>query len=359
MKKKIFKFLVEISRVTKLNKLIIFLYNLSQKKPIILTHKDKVFGTFTDSNNKTFELHSQIRDLIKPGWRSMFKKSTNKTLPSNEEVLKKLNKWNDKIIKVESFLNTYSLSLMDKDVVEIGAFDGSFSYALGKFGSAKVTGTDMAAYYISSTPDTKVTLNEIDLKNEELRKIRDTYANAISITDASKVTFKEDDILSSGLENNSVDTIISWEVVEHLTDPFKAFSEMARILKPGGFAFHEYNPFFSIIGGHSLCTLDFFWGHARLNDSDFERYIDQFRENEKDVALNFFRNSLNRMSLADLKSVIEKVGLKPIKLLPLVNEEHVRYINNTVLSQVKALYPSVEVEDLISPFTWVVFQKEK
>ena len=62
---------------------------------------------------------------------------------------------------------------------------------------------------------------------------------------------------------------------------------MYRILKPGGFAFHQYNPFFSYNGGHSLCTLDFC--HVRLSAKDFERYLKQFRKEEYEMAMNFYK----------------------------------------------------------------------
>lgn len=45
------------------------------------------------------------------------------------------------------------------------------------------------------------------------------------------------------LEDNSVDIIISIQVVEHLCDPQQALSEMARVLKPGGHLFMT-TPFF-------------------------------------------------------------------------------------------------------------------
>ena len=50
----------------------------------------------------------------------------------------------------------------------------------------------------------------------------------------------------SSVASESMDVIVSWEVLEHITSPNDAFKEMARILKKGGFAFHEYNPFFSV-----------------------------------------------------------------------------------------------------------------
>ena len=70
---------------------------------------------------------------------------------------------------------------------------------------------------------------------------------------------------------------------------------MFRILKPGGYSFHEYNPFFSFNGGHSLCTLDFMWGHVRLSSIDFPKYLKQFRPFEYDLAMRFYKENLNRM----------------------------------------------------------------
>ncbi len=50
------------------------------------------------------------------------------------------------------------------------------------------------------------------------------------------VRFLSGDIFNLPLADNSVDIILSSEVVEHLPDPMPALKEMARILKPGGYA---------------------------------------------------------------------------------------------------------------------------
>ena len=51
-------------------------------------------------------------------------------------------------------------------------------------------------------------------------------------------------ICDSKIESNSKDLILSWDTLEHLANPKKAFEEMYKLLKPGGFTFHEYNSFF-------------------------------------------------------------------------------------------------------------------
>lgn len=46
--------------------------------------------------------------------------------------------------------------------------------------------------------------------------------------------YKIEDGGNSPLENNSIDFVFSSEVIEHIYDTKNAFSEIARILKPGG-----------------------------------------------------------------------------------------------------------------------------
>lgn len=50
------------------------------------------------------------------------------------------------------------------------------------------------------------------------------------------VHFMSGDIFKLPFADNSVDIIISSEVVEHLPDPMPAIREIARVLKPGGYA---------------------------------------------------------------------------------------------------------------------------
>jgi SAM-dependent methyltransferase len=100
------------------------------------------------------------------------------------------------------------------------------------------------------------------------------------------------------LEPDSFDAIVSFEVLEHLRRPAAAFAAMRGLLRPGGVAYHDYNPFFSLFGGHSLCTHDFPWGHARLDHGDVERYLAERRPEAAAQTLRFFDESLNRMTLS-------------------------------------------------------------
>ena len=68
-----------------------------------------------------------------------------------------------------------------------------------------------------------------------------------------------------------------------------------------------------------MCTLDFMWGHVRLSDIDFERYVKQFRPSEYYVAKRFYNNNLNRMTINKLKQYIKKSRFKQVIFFPTIN----------------------------------------
>lgn len=147
----------------------------------------------------------------------------------------------------------------------------------------------------------------------------------------------------------SFDLVCSWDVLEHVRDPRRAFAETARLLRPGGLAFHEYNPFFAPDGGHSHCTLDFPWGHARLSEADFLRYLAEVRPGETEVAGRFYRFNLNRMTLAECAGHARAAGLETLVLAATPDEGPLATVSPEIARQVSAWYPSATVHDLAVP----------
>jgi len=342
-----------------LKKLFWHINGLLQKPEVAAHNKLKVFGIFNDSHGNHIELLSGLRDSLKPGWQSMLRPAKGPVaVPSRGRLAGKVEEWRNRMNGVENFLGVFSSSFVGKDILEIGAHDGATAYALASFGANRVLATDMAAYYITQTPGGVVSEDAITAKNTDMTRLRSSYAKVVNEKVASLVSFQEDDICASSVPSQSVDVLVSWEVLEHLTRPQDAFREMARILKPGGLAFHEYNPFFSLDGGHSLCTLDFPWGHARLDDRDFERYLAKMRPHEKAVALSFYRNNLNRMTLFQLTHYMEQAGLSLQSVLPWCSRGHLTLVTSEVLSQCKCVHPTAKLIDLITPIVWVLFTKD-
>ncbi len=320
---------------------------------------DKMFGVFNDSYGNSIKLYTGLRDRLKPAWETMVN-PVNTVIPIYSEAYRKQKMKNHLVAltRIENFLQTFSLSFVDKEILEIGVSDGSTAYAFATLGAKRVVGTDIAAYHINETPGGVVTEEAIASKNLELERVRDAFSQVVDKKAAKRVSFIEDNICNSTVASESVDVVVSWEVLEHISDPNQAFKEMARIVKPGGFVFHEYNPFFSADGGHSLCTLDFPWGHARLDDKDFERYYDEIRPNEKGVSLSFFRNNLNRMTLAHLKESVEQNGLRIVSIIPWYSAEDQAVLTNEMLQQCKNIHPTAELVDLIAPIVWLLCEKK-
>ena len=311
---------------------------------------------FTDSYGNQHELQPAWRRMFHPNWESMLKPQSIQ-IKDKEGCIQSINYWINKLLMVEKYLNFYKFSLVNKKLLEIGTDEGPTVFALAHLGALNVTGSDVSKYYIHQDQSKEVTDQNLKETFAALTLARNAYKEVLDPATGLKTSFIEDDICNSKIESNSLDGILSFEVLEHLTDPQAAFREMARILKPGGFAFHEYNPFFSVGGGHSLASADFPWGHARLNSDDFKKMISDFRPNEIEASLRFYHQCLNRMSLKELKVMATSAGLEINALIPWFNMDHLRLVTKEILDQIKNIYPDIDLNDLISPFVWIVLEK--
>lgn len=314
------------------------------------------FGTFKDSGGNEHNLIEGLRDAIKPNWRSVFKPQDK--LSQSPRELRQSIKWaGDSVGKALAFLKCFGFHLEGKTVLEVGCHGGLKTYAFAAAGAGSVTGSDITEYY--SVIGYGESGGEV---GDQLAQIRTKVAGAVFGKEllgspAERVEFREDDISASALPSGHFDLVCSWEVFEHVLEPSLAFRQIHRILKPGGIAFHEYNPFYSLGGGHSPCTLDFLWGHAVLSAEDFKRYVSEFRPKEVKMAVDFFTQSLNRMTLAELGKFSRESGLETLVLIPWPERSHLELLKPETVRLCRAMNPTVEIDDLISPFVWVVQRK--
>ena len=319
-------------------------------------HFDKtVIGNFKDSYGNNYDLSAGLRNKIKPGWQAMFDESKQNYIPKASEAKINLIAAKRHIKNLKSSLNSYGISLNKKSILEIGCYNGMKTMLLGLEDCSSVTGSDVTFYYEKQSDNQNL---NVDSHLTRLRNSMKTLFDEKQKSNIdSKVVFVEDDITNSALQEESFDILCSWETLEHITDIENAFSNMRRILKPGGIAFHEYNPFYSLNGGHSLCTLDFPWGHCRLDEKDFLRYITEIRPDELGLASSFYLNSLNRMTINNLRTYSSNAGLKIVALIPFVKKAHLNVYTWQALKDTSRHYPTTEVVDLVSPVVWVIHQK--
>jgi SAM-dependent methyltransferase len=310
---------------------------------------------FRDRFGIEHPLDPGLRDKLKPNWRTMCDPAQASAPPNDDALQARLRKASKSAAELERILALTTGGSLVGRILEVGCYDGSAAFELSGRPGTTVVASDMARYYVVQRPG-QVEESAIASEDGNLHDLRERV-RALAGRPEGSVTFVEDDITASTLEPGSFDLIVSFEVLEHLQRPNDAFAAMARLLKPGGLMYHDYNPFFSSIGGHSLVTLDLPWGHARLDPEDVERYLREIRPAEAEQALRFYRDSLNRMTLVDLDAAIAAAGLEPIAVIPWFQRSLVGDATPDVLAEVRRTYPPVSHADLLATFVAVVARR--
>lgn len=309
---------------------------------------------FVDRHGVAHELDPTHRDRLKPAWRTMIDPEAARRPPTDAALAARVTAAAGRVAEARRLIELAGGGPLAGRVLEVGCYDGAASFAIGKAG-ATVVGSDLARYYVVQRPG--VPTSDAVLEQQGILAALRARAGDAAGAAGAPVAFVEDDINASSLEPSSFDAIVSFEVLEHVSDPMASFAGMARLLKPGAVAYHDYNPFFSVIGGHSLCTLDFPWGHARLDGDDFERYLRELRPAEHDQAMRFYRESLNRMTLADMQAAVDSAGLELLALHPWPDRALVPSATPDALREVRRTYPSAAIEDLLATFVSIVVRK--
>lgn len=111
-----------------------------------------------------------------------------------------------------------------------------------------------------------------------------------------------------GLENK-FDLIYSTSVLEHIIDIDNSFLEMNYLLKNEGLIFHNYNPYFSVTGGHSLGIGDSPFMHIQLTNEEYKKYLRQNRPYESELAIKWIDENMNKkISQNIIKEKIKVAG---------------------------------------------------
>ena len=313
--------------------------------------------TFTDSHGVSHRLDPTLRDRLKPGWRTMTDPAVAATPPSDDALKTRARSAATAVTEASALLGAVAGVGLDGRILEVGCYDGAVAYGLAGQAGARVMASDLARYYVVQRPG-RAAADAVEEQAVALSTLRER-ARIAAHAAVGAVEFVEDDIADSALESSSFDAIVSFEVLEHVLRPAAAFVSIARLLRPGGVAYHVYNPFFSEIGGHSLCTLDFPWGHARLDASDLERYVVTLRPGEADQALRFYREALNRMTISDLRNALRSSGLEVLAVVPWSDRAVIPRLAPETVDEVRRTYPDVTVEDLLATFVTVVARRPR
>ncbi|MFA5133106.1 MAG: class I SAM-dependent methyltransferase [Candidatus Paceibacterota bacterium] len=316
----------------------------------------RVFDTFTSNDNHKFSLYEGFRDWIKPDWRDML-------IPRSKLAGLKLTRGiTNMVAQTEQRLVENGFTLIGKNILEFGCNNGNNAYAMAYIEDTKIHGIDILEYGIHQTIDLNMNIIDKIKQQNYLDSQREYISKHIPRHIKDKVTFSNNDI-ANFVEPEKYDVVVSWDTMEHITQPKQAIDNIYKSLKQGGFAYFHYNSFFSITGGHSLCTLDFPYGHCILDGNDFERYIKSHRKMECKVAMDFYNHNLNRMSLSDFICYLKQSGFK-IQLMeghiPFEDDEKLwqEKIDSEIQPLVSRVYPNVTRDDLLNDVFFCIAVKD-
>jgi ubiquinone/menaquinone biosynthesis C-methylase UbiE len=226
-------------------------------------------------------------------------------------------------------LGWHGLDVGAARVLEVGCGIGYTTQALAEAGAASAVGIDQ--------------LDEAAVGAERERLLERGTAGGVqlSVGDAHALPFPD----------ASFDAVVSFSVFEHVRDPAQVLRESSRVLRPGGLALHVVQPWFGPVGGHSLCTLDFPWGHARLEDDAIDAYLTEHRPHEQPYASASLRAEYQqpRLTAREVRHLAEDAGLAVAEW----QEErwrvarHRPLLDDAVLADVRRVHPAVERSDLL------------
>ncbi len=309
---------------------------------------------FVSETGQKYDFIDGLRERIIPNWPRYYlppSEAGKNALTQNE-----INKNIQGMKQNTQFLQAHGFSFQNKDVFEFGCGYGVRTYLMSELGARSVTGMDFPDYSIRQSNEMDMTHSNKEMVSGWTTCYREQVGQLFPPQTRTRVDFIEGDIHQFDV-CEKYDAIMSWYTLEHIHNPMVALENVYRALKPGGFSFHEYNPFFSFSGGHPFCTLDFPFGHCCLSPQDFRRYILQFRPREQKAALDYYENNLNRMTYADLVHCADKAGFQILAFIPWANQNRVSQIDQAILMNVQRNYPKATMADLMADIVWILLRK--
>lgn len=349
MKEKIIKFFIDKAKRSKLVQSIF-------EQPLDLNQLP-VEDTFIDSFGNKHSLYKGYRTKIKPGWERIFYQDGKSFNKSPEKIKNIVQNGKIAVKRLMPIVELYLTDIKNSRILEIGCNAGGTTFAFGQITSNEVIGTEFSGYKIESLDNsTKIEVSDLKEVNDNITELRNLVKDRFHNI-KSNVTFVDDDICNSRLKNSSFDLICSWDVLEHIINPLDAFKNIHNLLNENGIAIHEYNPFFSLSGGHSACTIDFPWGNVLLNSNDFKRFNEEKQPSRLKTSLSFYKTGLNRMTISDLERYCNESQLEIISLIKFPKEQHIRMLNKNILELCKINYPSLRIDDLITPKVIVIMKR--
>ncbi|GAA4704703.1 class I SAM-dependent methyltransferase [Brevibacillus fulvus] len=195
---------------------------------------------------------------------------------------------------IQFFLPFHSQEEMfrDKTVLDIGCGGGGKTCYYATFGPKKIIGVDIVPHYAEE--------GNAFAREKGLAEIA-TFLTA----DASAMTFPD----------NTFDTIIMNDAMEHVEQPEKTLAECFRVLKPGGHLYINFPPYYHPYGAHLSDAIGIPWVHSLFSEQAmieaYKRLVRDLPDGSDRIKFRFSKRAdgteyfsyINRMTIARFRRI--------------------------------------------------------
>ncbi len=203
---------------------------------------------------------------------------------------------------IEFFLKKFDIKEMfeGKTVIDIGCGAGGKSVYYASCGAEKVYGLEIL---------------------EKYRDEAESLAKSVGMEE--KFQFVAGDSAALPFDDNTADTIIVNDAMEHVANPEKTLSEMLRVLKKGGKIYINFPPYHHPFGAHLSDAVYIPWVHLFFSEKTLiSAYKDlvgnlpdgaeriRFRISENENGKEYF-SYINKMTIHRYKKILKKMKITP------------------------------------------------
>ena len=199
------------------------------------------------------------------------------------------------------YLEHYTVEDMfqDKRIVDFGCGEGGKTVYYASLGAKDATGIDIFPEYAEQS------MRFAEKKG--CRNFRFLLGNAADLD----------------LPDDTYDTVIMNDFMEHVSVPEEALHEALRILRPGGRAFINFPPYYHPYGAHLSDAIAMPWVHVFFSE---QTMIEVYKDRVKDlpdaadrIALRFTRGAdgkdhltyINKMTIRRFEGILDRLGIEP------------------------------------------------